>query len=400
MTQVLNNNDILNHDLSDIMNHKDADWAPEDWSRPIAPPESLQTLNPTSPDFLQPSHEPNFPRLPSMFQALGGDSNASRPQTSINPTILQSPSMPYTAHRMTPTSYHDGQGQLDSLPATFEGYSGYGTQPEQLTPHYQGLPISWTPNSFVPNSLSSPGHMMPNPNPLSQHHASPSWHQDPTLAPLRDVHRELGMNPNVQTYSRQDNPNEPLSSAVYTVGSYQQYPQHHQWQNGQLMGGWTNENFWQHEHEHTTTEHQASQVSPSLHNQDTPQSASGQLSSDATPPMSGANIPRLFRNELHRSQAEYIEREQNINNGAANEPYEDVATNNGGSHAGLSGEHKAKLSVVQSTPRPDGSFIHAICGKGFHSRSAVKKHHWGPKAGDLTTTRGCWAKNKKLDVAW
>ncbi|KAF2449557.1 hypothetical protein P171DRAFT_195316 [Karstenula rhodostoma CBS 690.94] len=405
MTQVLSSNDMLSHDLFDILNHNDAHWAPEDWSRPINPPGSLQTLNPTSPDFLQPSHQPNFPRLPSMFQALGGESSASRPHM-ISPTILQSPSTPYAAHRMTPTPYHGGQGQLGSLAATFEDYSGYGGQQEQFTPHSQSLPISWTPNSFVPNSLSSPGHLMPNPTPLSQHHVPSSWHQDPTLAPPRDVRRELGMNPNEQTYSRLDNPNEPLSSAAYTAEAYQQYPQQYQWQNGHYIGGWANDNLWQHEHEHITPEHRSSHVSPSLRNQAVPQLAPGQLSSDAspttiaTPATSVMNVPRLFQNELNKVQAEYAEGEQNINNDARSESYEDIPTSNDGSRAGLSGERQARLSVARSTPKPEGGFIHAICGKGFHSRSAVKKHHWGPKAGDLTTTRGCWAKNKRPDVAW
>lgn len=48
-----------------------------------------------------------------------------------------------------------------------------------------------------------------------------------------------------------------------------------------------------------------------------------------------------------------------------------------------------------------GQYIHALCGKGFHSRSAVKKHHWGNvKAGDASTTTGCWAKKNKPDREW
>lgn len=45
-------------------------------------------------------------------------------------------------------------------------------------------------------------------------------------------------------------------------------------------------------------------------------------------------------------------------------------------------------------------YIHALCGKGFATLSGVKKHHWGKKANDLTTSTGCWAKHKKPDVAW
>lgn len=45
-------------------------------------------------------------------------------------------------------------------------------------------------------------------------------------------------------------------------------------------------------------------------------------------------------------------------------------------------------------------FVHALCGKGFMTLSGVKKHHWGKKINDPTTTTGCWAKHKKPNVAW
>jgi hypothetical protein len=47
-----------------------------------------------------------------------------------------------------------------------------------------------------------------------------------------------------------------------------------------------------------------------------------------------------------------------------------------------------------------GSYIHALCGKGFETRSKVKKHHWGKKHNDLATTTGCWARYRKPDTAW
>ncbi|KAJ4371464.1 hypothetical protein N0V83_004681 [Neocucurbitaria cava] len=46
------------------------------------------------------------------------------------------------------------------------------------------------------------------------------------------------------------------------------------------------------------------------------------------------------------------------------------------------------VKVAQSQ-REAPSFIHSICGKGFSSRSKVKKHHWGAKNDDLNTTTGC-----------
>ncbi|KAH6633097.1 hypothetical protein C7974DRAFT_164602 [Boeremia exigua] len=49
---------------------------------------------------------------------------------------------------------------------------------------------------------------------------------------------------------------------------------------------------------------------------------------------------------------------------------------------------------------PKELFIHALCGKGFTTLAAVKKHHWGKKTNDLATTTGCWAKHKKPNTPW
>lgn len=49
---------------------------------------------------------------------------------------------------------------------------------------------------------------------------------------------------------------------------------------------------------------------------------------------------------------------------------------------------------------PGGIFIHALCGKGFSSRYKVRKHHWGAKNDDLSTTTGCWAKYGKPNSSW
>jgi hypothetical protein len=61
-----------------------------------------------------------------------------------------------------------------------------------------------------------------------------------------------------------------------------------------------------------------------------------------------------------------------------------------------------KMAKEDSKPSQGGGgpYIHSLCGKGFSSRSKVKKHHWGNKLDNLETTTGCWAKNKKPNVSW
>jgi hypothetical protein len=52
------------------------------------------------------------------------------------------------------------------------------------------------------------------------------------------------------------------------------------------------------------------------------------------------------------------------------------------------------------TKSEGGVFIHGLCGKGFVSRSKVKKHHWGNRYDNLNTTTGCWAKHNKPNISW
>lgn len=62
---------------------------------------------------------------------------------------------------------------------------------------------------------------------------------------------------------------------------------------------------------------------------------------------------------------------------------------------------KSKAQAKQSQPdSASGPYIHGLCGKGFSSRSRVKKHHWGYRLDDLDTTTGCWAKYGKPNVNW
>jgi hypothetical protein len=58
------------------------------------------------------------------------------------------------------------------------------------------------------------------------------------------------------------------------------------------------------------------------------------------------------------------------------------------------------IGPIKEQSDRDAPFIHALCGKGFVTRSKVKKHHWGGKINDINTTTGCWAKHKKPDVEW
>lgn len=160
---------------------------------------------------------------------------------------------------------------------------------------------------------------------------------------------------------------------------------------------------WQYEQGPMMQQRQVSYSSFSVQ-EPSPRLVSGHLSSDPSPSMARIpEVPSSSQDTLYRGgQVEpptftnygYSEARSKVN--------DDVALNK------IVGQYVLGSTIQNNAiPRPTAppkprsqSFIHGICGKGFHSRSAVKKHHWGPKAGDLTTTRGCWAKNNKPDVAW
>jgi hypothetical protein len=67
---------------------------------------------------------------------------------------------------------------------------------------------------------------------------------------------------------------------------------------------------------------------------------------------------------------------------------------------GLSRQPEGATGEAQTRPEVPRIFIHGLCGKGFTSRSRVKKHHWGAKNDNLETTSGCWAKHNKPNVSW
>lgn len=366
MTQVLGDNYELKQEFFGILDHSDADWGSDDWSQPINPPVLPQAEQPTSPNFLQPSHEPQLIKLPSMYQALGGSPYASRAQLSSNSSDLQSASTPYTAASMAHNPYLQRQTLSVSAMVGFEGYPRYHGHQGQFVPHSQGVPVNWDPNLFT----------------------------NPNLAPI-GFHHDVELSQHVQPYEAQ--------SGIFNAEQsfqYLQHPQPHSWQNGQSMDGWVGNRTWHDAQNRGTEEDPASRIAPSdLHGQATSYWVSGQTNANASPSPLAAhtadplNIPRSTQAQFDQVKAGFMALKKTSIGEVEGQGQEDANTNRVEPHPE---QDDAKPPKAPKT----GHFIHAICGKGFHARSAVRKHHWGPKPGDLTTTRGCWAKNKKPDIAW
>ncbi|KAF2465499.1 uncharacterized protein BDR25DRAFT_84446 [Lindgomyces ingoldianus] len=70
-------------------------------------------------------------------------------------------------------------------------------------------------------------------------------------------------------------------------------------------------------------------------------------------------------------------------------------------HASSSSLFIASSSSRRPSRTPSsGSFVHIICNRGFPTRLAVKKHHWGARVNDMLTKTGCWHKHNRPDIAW
>ncbi|KAF1969509.1 hypothetical protein BU23DRAFT_512923 [Bimuria novae-zelandiae CBS 107.79] len=394
MTQVFSDNFELQQGLFNILNHDDADWEPGDWSQPINPPTLPPTVTPSAPAFLQPPHEPQLIQLPSLFHTLGGDQTMSH--LAINPAGFQSSSM-------QPGSVLPRDGQYSAYAAGLGTYSAYGGQQDQSPPSFQSAHLDWSPNPFIRNGLSSPAPLMSHASLPPPYYTTGSWNRNLNAMPSISAYQGSRINSDFQSYTGLANNVESQSSTALVPERFHQQRLHDQdWQNGINV-----DSRWQYEQDHMISERHPPHFTFGAQEQPTPQLVAGQLSSNTLPSLIGTPTTGFFgRSSLSQDtsykgqQAEPMLIAQHEQTTVKGGSLEGAGLSNVGQYTlGCSEQSEKKQSRTSSMSRP-GPFIHAICGKGFISRSAVKKHHWGPKSGDLETTRGCWAKNDKPDVAW
>lgn len=383
---------ILGHDsdlkqelMERILYHDDARWAPGDFDFADTHPAPQ-----TSPEFLQPQHQPQLPipmNSSAWFPASYGDQNQQLAH-GIDPAVLRASMSLQTPDRAAFTS-QPYQQQLQAQDMSHSGLAEYEDTRAYQAASNQNRYYSYS-NPFVQNVPSSPvSQFLPQGQGLGQRHSTyaDTGHTARLSSPILESDR--------QTASL---PMAPV------------------WGNTQTGSMWTqNDNG-----------HMVAPTNLLMGNQATAsQSFSGQQSIPhiATPRLGSSNVtPSLLGTPMAvpigRPALDLIppaRRKRSDTQVHAEQKDKGEA----GSKAGASAGHSTNmLGNTLSVPRPfkiepepkpktqraarvEGQYVHLLCGKSFSTRYGVKKHHWGTKPDDLNTTTGCWAKHgKPAGVKW
>ncbi|KAF2690257.1 hypothetical protein K458DRAFT_100835 [Lentithecium fluviatile CBS 122367] len=399
MTAVLGDNQDLMKGLDEVLNHKEANWGPGDFEQQEAEYETPVSESHEPPAFLQPEHQLRWPLTPMSADWY--------PQQfgilpSINPEVLRSPMVQHIPGRsalvqlpgprdMSNDAHngHDGQSGQTGY-GDHESYAGGG---QHYQPCTRSTPVNWNP--FSANGTSSPAHPLPSQMPLAHRYVSPSIPPTESF----NTYAEAGFG-------------AVLSSPGYGAvehGPRTSYPSHEGWQEGHTQGDWTNAEL-QHSHDgiHTFTH-----IAP--YQQLTPKFTSSHLESPrelpsdwGTPvaPPTGRPTPDEMqppsKKRTRNSSVAYTSGSHQGHEGTTElqrQSYPSTSVQSLTEYQSKTKHAGAERRRTRAEMGP-GQFIHAICGKGFHNRSAVKKHHWGTKNDDITTTTGCWAKHDKPNIQW
>lgn len=382
MTQVLGNNTELQQGLFDIMNHNDADWEPGDWARPIVSPDFPQATNPTNPDTLRPENELQLAQLPSLSQVFGSEVAPPFPQTFASSAKSHLPPMRPNA---CSSSYGDKEVPTNT-PLSFGSHPSYRT---------------WSPNTFTRNGSSYPTTSLPDPSTIWQNHASSSSYQYPGFLMLGNANHDPRLDSALQA---------PIDSLYEPrPGLTDPHSQHFHGQSQHTHGcnfGSVSEPRWQYGQDQTVFGHYAPRHPFYPHEHTASHSNSERLSSSVL--ASGIETSKIgMAQDMSPSDGPCDDTHAKFM-GATQDEYSQATTapsyvKNSRNPVGpaLQLLSQGDMAMFRVTKKPSsGPYIHAICGKSFPTKSAVKKHHWGPKSGDMNTTRGCWAKHKKPAIAW
>jgi hypothetical protein len=409
---ILINNDELKAEWYSIFDHQDARWGPTDFP--------MHT--PVPPGYLQPQHQLQLP-MPSFW----GHPTQSL-QSSTNPELLYDTTVDryLGGSDLPPIQNQHSQPVPQSLDPRLYGDSvdlHLEDEPSQVAfsgPHTVPLRIQETGNVGYESSDSHQvhsGHVDHGPHLDSSVHTSSPTVQPPQMFPSYSQHISSAMHPQVSGYSNngewtQRSNSHPgyaaqMTSPIYAKGSHPQ-------RSSSLRDAWITSQYQNgayHEDEalHIIYGRQRTPSPTTAQYQDTQRPASPHQASVSV-------TPSLLRTPFMASYVEPSTDVLSMHGDINSKPYNFVTKKDYDDEERtenleestcvmpvLSSHFTPPAAVdqpAQQIPSDKGHFIHQICGKGFTMRRSVKKHHWGPKMGDLETTAGCWARNGKPNVAW
>jgi hypothetical protein len=352
----------LKYDLLDILQHQDARWAPGDFDLP-----QLSHLQ-LAPLYLEPIHQPQM-RLPSMSTAWDFDKQTLR---SFDPVAMSS----FDRRE----SYGETEQQEPSLAVHTDRDTWRVSDPAMLSSPVHAKPSTFLPVLPVQLSALSSGHRSAPSYADLEHEAKPAssgsaaqvtrgtdscdkldyenaWSGDRLGIPLPRNRIVSQMEP-CQTICAQDSRLDCHSESV-TALSLRQKP-----------------------------------VAPGS----SPSRGASVLGNPFSMPIGqpAVDTPPLPRRRNRKPPAtlqKNVKTKFSDNSQKIKDLYNEPLT---GDQPKL---HDAKVADSK-IPETSRRFVHSVCGKSFATRAKVKKHHWGHKTGDLETTTGCWAKNKKPNLEW
>jgi hypothetical protein len=403
--EVVGDNEDLRKGLLDVLSHEQASWSPDDFDQPLAhsphiiePDAPYVKLLPSSREnaqlpvsitgahisrraVLQPQHQPQV-HLPPML------ANWYPSQSAIlhaaNPMQFQLPLSQFPLGRSPLMQYQDSHDTVDHeeygyTTSDFQGSNG--GQDHIYQTYAQDMHSSWSPFDF--NGTLSPPPTLPTEAPTTQPYVSPTTGLV-TRFPSIETDYCAGYN------------SPSLGFSIH--GHRTSYPASEGFQEGSSLLGWPSAEFHQ-SHKVLSTlngNHQAQ--SASMHYQGPTQRLASSLQS--SPGESPSTWGTRLAVPIGQSTSDGMTPPP-VKHGSKSyrQPLPLVSTLPSADHQ----EDKSATTKARKIRAAMGSrkYIHALCGKGFNSRSAVKKHHWGhAKAWDTSTTTGCWAKNDKPDIEW
>ncbi|KAI2486964.1 hypothetical protein Ptr902_01097 [Pyrenophora tritici-repentis] len=332
----LGNQIDLKQDLMNILFHGDADWGMGDFDFSCHQP-----TNPPSPSprFLQPVHQPQM-------------------------------------HLPSPTWFKGSQAFMSSIPAVTGGYIGHFGYDQSASPATLQTP----PGPFgTPNAFTSP-HVA---EPLSyKHQMRETYETETSPQGLHFDHMQPG-------WGRSEHQSTPYYGQTCSPEAFnpvlhraQSFASHHVETSTSSHGN--------RPHEVVSSERTTSATaSPSILGAPIAVPV-GQLLDDSHEP------PKKRRRQKSTTRLQSRDSTCLENDPGDEEPTPSVHNTQSTLSIQPTKEHKEN----QAQEGGFAPYIHKLCGKGFSTRSKVKKHHWGTKMDDLETTTGCWAKHKKPNMTW
>jgi hypothetical protein len=372
ISNTLGTNRNLKRDLMKVLEHRDSRWGPDDFDLPLIP------IEPPTPQFLQPVHEPQM-RFPSLSAPWSSNNTLL---TALGPQAMSGLDRNTVFERST----------------------------DQQVPIAQNISDPWsTPSHAI---LSSPVAPILSLEPPHVHLTSSAIDHGSSIRPYSQLEGDSGSIVTCLEQNMLQQAQHPESWDVPTYGN--------SWSRGQAQDSHEVQSLRDGQHTSSQNTFEPFRVEiPLLHRRSESVTAVSPRQPLTASPVASSVQPTMLREShvahmpIHDPEVEMSppSRKRSRKSSMLQHSVDDTHANGSAAynfnvregqlaHARLSKGSRKNSSPSRNRSDGGGQYIHSLCGKGFGKRASVKKHHWGNKNDDLDTTTGCWYKHRKPKVAW